>query len=126
MIVAFTNSIDSLDGWINILQAIQLPFALFPLLKFTSSSNIMEEFKNPFSLTCFCTVVSLLVIIINLGTVVPRLLDTDNDGVFEWTSGKLIILAIAVIYFTIIYFVLKSPTKPPALLDSSNATFEVS
>lgn len=46
LIVAFNDSIDSLDGWINILQAIQLPFALIPLLKFTSSSNIMNEFKN--------------------------------------------------------------------------------
>lgn len=53
LIVAFTDSIDSLDGWINILQAIQLPFALIPLLKFTASSNVMKDFKNHKFITTF-------------------------------------------------------------------------
>lgn len=46
LIVAFNDSIDSLDGLINIMQAVQLPFALIPLLKFTSSSNLMSGFIN--------------------------------------------------------------------------------
>ena len=46
IIVAFNNTMDDMDGLINIMQAIQLPFALIPLLKFTSSSKIMNEFKN--------------------------------------------------------------------------------
>jgi natural resistance-associated macrophage protein 2 len=53
LIVAFTNSIDELDGLINILQAIQLPFALIPLLKFTSSAKVMKEFKNHKGITWF-------------------------------------------------------------------------
>lgn len=36
--VAFVANIDSFDGYLNILQAVQLPFALIPLLKFTASS----------------------------------------------------------------------------------------
>ena len=38
IIVAFVGNLDELDGYINILQAIQLPFALIPLLKFSFSS----------------------------------------------------------------------------------------
>lgn len=36
--VAFIGDLDSFDGFLNILQAIQLPFALIPLLKFSSNS----------------------------------------------------------------------------------------
>lgn len=38
IIVAFINYSDNFDGFLNILQAIQLPFALVPLLKFSASS----------------------------------------------------------------------------------------
>ena len=38
IIVAFIGNLDSLQGFLNILQAIQLPFALIPLLKFSSNS----------------------------------------------------------------------------------------
>lgn len=53
IIVAFNNTVDNMDGLINIMQAIQLPFALIPLLKFTSSSVMMSEFKNPKYITIF-------------------------------------------------------------------------
>lgn len=32
---------DTLDEWLNILQSIQLPFALLPVLYFTSDEKIM-------------------------------------------------------------------------------------
>ena len=48
-----SGKLDRLDGYINILQAIQLPFALIPLLKFTSSPTIMKDFKNPKFVTIF-------------------------------------------------------------------------
>ena len=35
--VAFIGDLDNFGGYLNILQAIQLPFALIPLLKFTST-----------------------------------------------------------------------------------------
>lgn len=37
IIVAFIGNLDSLQGFLNILQAIQLPFALIPLLKFSAN-----------------------------------------------------------------------------------------
>ena len=35
--VAFISNFDEVDTYLNILQSIQLPFALIPLIKFTSS-----------------------------------------------------------------------------------------
>ena len=124
LIVAFMDSIDELDGYINILQAIQLPFALIPLLKFTSSEAIMKEFKNPKGITIFTAVVSVVIIFVNLGTVIPTLLYSDEKAGFQWTKGKIILIILGMIYFTIIYFVLASKTKPDALLESKNETVE--
>ena len=40
------NTSDSVDEWLNILQSVQLPFALLPLLYFTNSEKVMGKFKN--------------------------------------------------------------------------------
>jgi len=40
------NWLDTLDEWINVLQSIQLPFALLPVLVFTNSKRIMGTFRN--------------------------------------------------------------------------------
>lgn len=41
-----TNDLDAMNNWLNVLQSVQLPFALLPVLHFTSSETIMREFKN--------------------------------------------------------------------------------
>jgi Mn2+/Fe2+ NRAMP family transporter len=35
------STINSLDEWLNVLQSFQLPFALLPVMHFTSSEKIM-------------------------------------------------------------------------------------
>jgi hypothetical protein len=47
MIVAllFAKNLDALDQGLNILQSIQLPFALIPLLTFSSSGTILSSFR---------------------------------------------------------------------------------
>jgi Mn2+/Fe2+ NRAMP family transporter len=42
--VSSTNHLDSLDEWLNIVQSIQLPFALLPLLLFSRDEAVMGEF----------------------------------------------------------------------------------
>ena len=39
--------LTSLDTYLNILQSVQLPFALVPLIKFVASPKIMGEFVLP-------------------------------------------------------------------------------
>nr|BCL66019.1 divalent metal transporter-related protein [Acanthaster planci] len=40
------GTLDVLDNLLNVLQSIQLPFALLPVLHFTSSRRIMGDFKS--------------------------------------------------------------------------------
>jgi natural resistance-associated macrophage protein 2 len=44
--VSFLGAADFniLDNWLNILQSVQLPFAIVPLIKFAGDKNIMREF----------------------------------------------------------------------------------
>ncbi|KAJ8307569.1 hypothetical protein KUTeg_015653 [Tegillarca granosa] len=44
--LAATNQLDTMNIWLNVLQSVQLPFALLPVLHFTNSDRIMKEFKN--------------------------------------------------------------------------------
>jgi Mn2+/Fe2+ NRAMP family transporter len=60
------KSLDSLNFWCNIIQAIQLPFALLPLLHFTSSKRIMGVFRNKLPLKIICYIVSLTILAINI------------------------------------------------------------
>ena len=49
VLLAAFEGIDKLTGLndlLNVLQSLQLPFALIPILTFTSSKSIMGQFKN--------------------------------------------------------------------------------
>ena len=44
--VSATSALDAMENWLNVLQSVQLPFALLPVLHFTSSERIMRDFKS--------------------------------------------------------------------------------
>lgn len=58
-IVCFLNqdNLTSMDNWLNNLQAIMLPFAIIPLLKFVHANEIMGKFDLkgfPFWFAAIC------------------------------------------------------------------------
>lgn len=63
-LVAFFANIDNLSGMNDILNAImslQLPFATLPTIAFTSSVQIMGEFRNGmYVILCFCPLLIFL------------------------------------------------------------------
>lgn len=65
-----TDFLDSLDQWLNVLQAVQLPFALVPVLLFTNSSAIMGKFSNPLIVQLVTWVLGLGVIAINIYSII--------------------------------------------------------
>jgi natural resistance-associated macrophage protein len=65
-----TDFLDSLDQWLNVLQAVQLPFALVPVLLFTNSSAIMGKFSNPLIVQVVTWVLGLGVIAINIYSII--------------------------------------------------------
>ncbi|CAD1469192.1 unnamed protein product, partial [Heterotrigona itama] len=96
-LVAFFSNIDNLTGMNDILNAImtlQLPFATLPTIAFTSSSQIMGEFRNGLTNKIIATALSVVVITINIYFVINTVQD---DLPHHW----LIILAIVI--YSILY-----------------------
>jgi natural resistance-associated macrophage protein len=60
---------DDVDQWLNILQSVQLPFALLPVLHFTSDAKLMRGFENGVVAKVLCWLLALFVIGINVWTV---------------------------------------------------------
>lgn len=66
-IYSSSNSLDTLNQWLNLLQSVQLPFALIPVLAFNMSPRIMGQgFSNPGWLNTVSWLIALIVIGINM------------------------------------------------------------
>ncbi|RDD40188.1 Natural resistance-associated macrophage protein 2 [Trichoplax sp. H2] len=68
IIIAIFNGINDLSGMndlLNVLQSLQLPFALLPILYFTNSESIMGSFRNGRILKIIVWLLAVLVIGIN-------------------------------------------------------------
>lgn len=69
ILVATFSGIQDLtvmNDMLNVLMSLQLPFALIPILTFTSSETIMGDFKNGRFMTIFTGLLAMVVIGINL------------------------------------------------------------
>lgn len=69
--VAFISDFDKVDTYLNILQSIQLPFALIPLIKFTSSPEIMGQFAISKGTKLFACFMGLVLFTINAVGLIP-------------------------------------------------------
>ncbi|XP_077994125.1 metal transporter nramp1 homolog isoform X2 [Glandiceps talaboti] len=65
-----TSQLDPLNEWLNILQSVQLPFALLPILHFTSSQRIMGDFKNGRIMKTVVWLLAVVVMAINIFLVI--------------------------------------------------------
>eukprot|EP00937_MAST-01D_sp_MAST-1D-sp2_P001356 g1356.t1 len=94
---------DQLDEWLNILQSVQLPFALLPVLHFTSSERVMGQFRNTRGWNAVCWLLALIVMVANVYLVVSTI--QDPTGPAPHTSGFYALVGIfAVLYFAFIGF----------------------
>ncbi|KAE8709564.1 Metal transporter Nramp2 [Hibiscus syriacus] len=59
------SALDELNEWLNVLQSIQIPFALIPLLCLVSKEQIMGTFKIGSVLKTVAWLVAVLVMVIN-------------------------------------------------------------
>ncbi|XP_076095135.1 natural resistance-associated macrophage protein 2-like isoform X1 [Mytilus galloprovincialis] len=67
--ISIYEGIEQLSGMndlLNVLMSLQLPFALIPILAFTSSTDIMGDFKNGIVMKIISGVLALVVIGINM------------------------------------------------------------
>lgn len=88
------TSLDALSQWVNILQSITLPFAVLPLVTFTSSRQIMgaREFKNGRLMALAASVIATAIITVNVGAV--------------WQSAHVYILSKDTLFYKIVFWVI--------------------
>ena len=111
LIAVFTSDNASLrndiNEWLNILQSIQLPFALIPVLSFCASERIMGNFRQRGCLLIASVLLALLVLMANIFLVTQFLAEHPSGG---HTSNILAALA-GVLYFTFVGSLVKIGVK---------------
>ncbi|CAH1774872.1 unnamed protein product [Owenia fusiformis] len=95
--VSATSYLDSLNTWLNVLQSVQLPFALLPILHLTSSSRVMGTFKNDRITKMVVWLLAVLVLSINFYLVYLQVNDTT-----WWVY--LIVAIVTIIYMSFILY----------------------
>ncbi|KAJ7950918.1 Metal transporter [Quillaja saponaria] len=75
-------SLDILNEWLNVLQAMQIPFALIPLLTLVSKEQIMGSFKIGPVMQGMASIVVSLVIVINGYVLLDFFLNEVNGLLF--------------------------------------------
>ena len=99
------DQIIGMDITLNILQSVQLPFALIPLIKFVGCPKIMGSFALPRWQIIAASIFGLWLFAMNITIIVKE------STLDSW--GKIIAMAIAITFY--IYFLLSAilePTKP--------------
>ena len=64
-----------INMFLNVLQSVLLPFAMLPMLHFTTNAAVMGRFLAPTTANVLTCTISLVVICVNLLTVAPLLTD---------------------------------------------------
>lgn len=75
-----TNLNNQVDQWINVLQSVQLPFALLPVLHFNSDAQLMGKFRLTRFFRFICWMLALIVIAVNV-YLIAQYAGTDRTGV---------------------------------------------
>ncbi|XP_010277149.1 PREDICTED: metal transporter Nramp3-like [Nelumbo nucifera] len=93
--------LDVLNEWLNVLQSIQIPFAIIPLLILVSKEQVMGVFTIGPALKVVAWIVALLVILIN-GYLLLDFFSSEVNGLF---FGSLVSAVIAAYVAFVIYLV---------------------
>ncbi|KAJ8514013.1 hypothetical protein OPV22_004447 [Ensete ventricosum] len=96
------SALDVLNQWLNVLQSVQIPFALIPLLTLVSKEQVMGDFKISRSIQMLTWIVAALLIIIN----VYLLLEFFSTEIRSLLLGSICSAAIAVYTIFVIYLIL--------------------
>lgn len=103
-------SLAQLDQWLNILQSVQLPFALLPVLHFASSAKVMGAFRIHWLWRSFMWLLAVLVLVANVVLVLRfAVLDVDPDsGVPQTWWFYLLLIVFGVLYFAFVFYLMKT------------------
>lgn len=97
------SALDVLNEWLNVLQSIQIPFAIIPLLCLVSKEQVMGTFKIGSTLKTLAWIVAALVIVIN-GYLLFDFVSREVNGVLV---GILVCVIVIAYVLFIIYLILR-------------------
>ncbi|KAK2410664.1 metal transporter Nramp2 [Trifolium repens] len=104
---ATEDSLDVLNEWLNVLQSVQIPFALIPLLCLVSKEQIMGTFKIGTVLKIISWSVAALVTVIN-GYLLMEFFSAEVNGIMV---GAIVCIVTAAYVAFIIYLILRATRK---------------
>ena len=119
MVAVFTN-IEDLTGMndiLNVVQSLQLPFALLPILHFTNSYLIMEKFRNGVIMKIIMWILAVSVILINFYFIYIFVQDKNLYWVYILTVMILLPYITLVSYVGFKAFVSSLPRRVSDFLD---------
>lgn len=99
-----STALDSLNQWLNLLQSVQLPFALIPVLAFNASRSLMGKFVNSPAMIGLTVAISLLVMLVNVSGVfafAEAALTGASPTTWTIVAGVMVLYLIAVGYLFI-------------------------
>uniref|UniRef100_A0A0B7A893 Uncharacterized protein n=1 Tax=Arion vulgaris TaxID=1028688 RepID=A0A0B7A893_9EUPU len=104
MIAIFSGISDmtTLNDLLNVLMSLQLPFALLPILTFTSSSHVMGDFSNGKIMKAITVALATVVIVINMYFVVTYLQELPE----HWAIYLAIAVAVCAYLLFVVYLAL--------------------
>ena len=105
ILLAVFKGIEDLTGMndmLNVLMSLQLPFALLPILTFTSVSPIMNDFKNGWPSKILTIILTILVFTINMyfAAVYIRDLPTKHWALYTFIAIVVIFYLVCIGYLT--------------------------
>lgn len=121
LMVAVFTSIDRLTGMndiLNVVQSLQLPFALLPILHFTNSYLVMGSFKNGIIMKIIIWLLALSVICINFFFVYTFIKDRSQVWVYILTVIVLLPYLSLVLYLGLKALVSSLPRKVSDYINS--------
>ncbi|KAJ3628160.1 hypothetical protein MTP99_015485 [Tenebrio molitor] len=96
------NDLTTMNDFLNAVMSLQLPFAIIPMVAFTSNPKIMGEFVNNMFMKVVFVILSVVIIAINIFFVTGTLADLDiNSNVFIAIGIAAAIYFIFVLYLAL-------------------------
>jgi Mn2+/Fe2+ NRAMP family transporter len=98
------TNLDMLNMYINVMQSIQLPFALLPLLTFTCDPNVVKTYRNSLGITILIWALTFLLIFVNYYQC-SVFLEMLPDSVLVWLGVAILVIA----YTAVIIYLVVGP-----------------
>ncbi|XP_057294265.1 natural resistance-associated macrophage protein 2-like isoform X2 [Hydractinia symbiolongicarpus] len=96
------NRLTGMNDWLNVLQSLQLPFAILPLLTFTNDKTVMKGFTNHIFLKVFTWLLAGVIIGINMYFAAVNL-ESINNKIF-YLPASIFIFTWFLFYLVMGYF----------------------